>query len=244
MMGLARGGSREFWFMGGNPYVNLLYLPFTFLSISYVLDGIIAGRGFRPVVDAPLLAAYFIGHGVAAHFINEAYSNRVLDGRAGDMARIAVAGYGALAAAAALGMIAVAEAGWNPFLIAVGALEVALLVAYNHPASRPAHNDVTVAVAVGALPALAGYFASGGPPSATAALTALACALLVSLEITPSRFVKRWRRGPEPRAIVYADGSMDRIDLRDLVERPERVIKIMLALSYVMPVLLYAIARC
>ncbi|MGC9117168.1 MAG: hypothetical protein ACP5ID_06220, partial [Conexivisphaera sp.] len=70
------------------------------------------------------------------------------------------------------------------------------------------------------------------------------CAIMVSLEITPSRFVKRWRRGPEPRAIVYADGSAEEIDPRALIERPERVIKLVLALSYLMQVLLYAVVAC
>ncbi|MEM3702215.1 MAG: hypothetical protein QXH93_05800 [Conexivisphaerales archaeon] len=37
--------------MNQNLYYNLLYLPFTFLSISYVLDGLIVGHNFIFLAD-------------------------------------------------------------------------------------------------------------------------------------------------------------------------------------------------
>ncbi len=216
-------------------YYNLLYLPFTFLSISYVLDGLIIGRRFIVLADLMLIIAYFIGHGIATHFINEAYSMHFTV----RVRRIKIMGYASLVVSAAFGAVALYILRWNPYLLAIGILEIAFLITYNHPRTSFMHNDASVGVSVGALPALAGYVAAAGYISVNSLVLAAVCGLIIMLEITPSRFVKHWRRRPsEPVKVVFSDGSEEAVTLSSLIERPERTIKIMVVLSYLLPVLL------
>jgi len=64
--------------------------------------------------------------------------------------------------------------------------------------------------------------------------------LIVLLEITPSRFVKHWRRkASDPDMVIFKDGTKEPITLKSLIERPERTIKIMVVLSYLLPVFLF-----
>ncbi|MGC8557592.1 MAG: hypothetical protein ACP5NC_01175 [Nitrososphaeria archaeon] len=226
--------------MNQNLYYNLLYLPFTFLSISYVLDGLIIGYRFVLLADAMLLAAYFAGHGIASHFINEAYSMHFTDQHT--VEKIKVIGYSSLGVSVFFGAIAIEILKWNPYLMAVGLLEIFFLITYNHPKTSYMHNDAVVGVSVGALPALAGYIAAAGYISVESLLLASICTLIVLLEITPSRFVKQWRRkASDPDMVIFKDGTAEPITLKSLVERPERTIKIMVVLSYLLPVFLFFI---
>ncbi|MEM0097335.1 MAG: hypothetical protein QXK57_01495 [Conexivisphaerales archaeon] len=223
--------------MNQNLYYNLLYLPFTFLSISYVLDGLIVGHNFIFLADLMLVLAYFVGHGIASHFINEAYSMHFTDYR--EARKIRSVGYFSLFLSALIGAVALAILKWNPYLLIIGILEIGFLITYNHPKTGFMHNDATVGVSVGALPALAGYVAAKGLLSLNAVLLALICTLIILLEITPSRFVKHWRRKPsEPVKVIFNDGSEEAVTLKSLIERPERTIKIMVVLSYLLPVFL------
>ncbi|MGC8661149.1 MAG: hypothetical protein ACP5TZ_01425 [Nitrososphaeria archaeon] len=228
---------KEFWFMNQNLYYNLLYLPFTFLSISYVLDGLIVGHNFILFADLMLILAYFVGHGIASHFINEAYSMHFADYN--ESRKIKSIGYSSLALSALLGAVSLAILKWNVYLLTIGVLEIAFLITYNHPKTSFMHNDATIGVSVGALPALAGYVAATGSVSLNAMILAIICTLIILLEITPSRFVKHWRRKPsEPVKVIFNDGSEETVTLKSLVERPERTIKIMVVLSYLLPVFL------
>ncbi len=221
--------------MNQNLYYNLLYLPFTFLSISYVLDGLIIGRNFIIIADIMLIIAYFIGHGIASHFINEAYSMHFT----GQVRKIKLIGYFSLTLSVLFGAVSLYMLKWNIYLLIIGLLEIALLITYNHPKTGFMHNDATIGVSVGALPALAGYVAAAGYISINAVILALICALVILLEITPSRFVKHWRRRPsEPVKVIFSDGSEETVTLKSLIERPERTIKIMVVLSYLLPVFL------
>jgi heme O synthase-like polyprenyltransferase len=229
---------KEFWFMNQNLYYNLLYLPFTFLSISYVLDGLFIGYRFVLLADAMLLVAYFVGHGIASHFINEAYSMHFTDQH--EARKIKVIGYSSLGLSALFGAIALYVLKWNPYLVAVGLLEIFFLITYNHPKTSYMHNDAVVGVSVGALPALAGYIAAAGYISVESLFLASICMLIVLLEITPSRFVKHWRRkASDPDMVIFKDGTKEPITLKSLIERPERTIKIMVVLSYLLPVFLF-----
>jgi hypothetical protein len=226
--------------MNQNLYYNLLYLPFTFLSISYVLDGLIVGRNFILLADLLLILAYFVGHGIASHFINEAYSMHFSDYR--EARKIKSIGYLSLTISALLGAVSLALLKWNLYLLTIGILEIAFLITYNHPKTSFMHNDATIGVSVGALPALAGYVAATSSLSINGAILALLCTLIILLEITPSRFVKHWRRKPsEPVKVVFDDGSEENVTLKSLIERPERTIKIMVILSYLLPVFLVAL---
>ena len=226
--------------MNQNLYYNLLYLPFTFLSISYVLDGLIVGRSFNIPADVMLLIAYFFGHGIASHFINEAYSMRFTDHR--EARKLKVIGYSSVVVSVLFGLISLYLLRWNVYLLAIGIMEVVFLITYSHPKTSFMHNDATVCIAVGVLPALAGYVAAAGYISLKSLLLAAVCSFIVLLEITPSRFVKRWRRKQsEPVKVVYEDGSEESVTLRAMIERPERVIKVVVVLSYIMPVFLAAL---
>ncbi len=229
--------------MGHNIYVDLMYLPYTFLSISYLLDGIIVAGRFLITADAFLILAYFFGHGFASHFINEAYSSHFAESISAFKAK--VIGYFSLLLSSFFGLTAAAILKWNIYLLAVGVLEIFFMITYNLPLTSFFHNDLVVSVAVGSLPALAGYIAADGSLSMMPFLLAALCGLIVSLEITPSRFIKRWRRMPsEPVKVVLKDGTEVALSLNDLVNRPERVIKIMLVISYLLPAFLFLLRIC
>ena len=223
--------------MNQNLYYNLLYLPFTFLSVSYVIDGLIVGKNFKILADVMLVLAYFFGHGLASHFINEAYSMHFTDYR--EARKLKIIGYSSVVISVLFGLISLSLLRWNAYLLAIGMMEVAFLITYSHPRTSFMHNDATVCIAVGALPALAGYVAAAGYISLNSLLLATVCSFIVLLEITPSRFVKRWRRKQsEPVKVVYQDGSEESITLKAMIERPERVIKVVVVLSYILPVFL------
>ena len=225
--------------MSNNAYLNLLYLPFTFLSISYAICGMILSWKLYLIPDVLLVITYFIGHGVSAHYVNEAYSGRTLST---DKLRFAKnVGYGSLLVVIGLGVLLLYLVKWSVYLLLIGLLELAFIILYNHPKTKVMHSDFSVGVAVGALPALAGYFVSGEAPSFGVILLALLCFLVVLLEIIPSRYIKGWKRKPTPLKVIFSDGSEEKIDLQALVKKPEDVIKVMLGITYLLPVFLFVI---
>lgn len=230
---------KEFWFMGHNDYINLLYLPYTAIVFSFLIDGMVVS-GFPHIADdILLLAAYFFGLGVSAHYLNEAYSHRLMDrDRASVLKRV---GSISLIIAAGMGAYLVVSLSNVPLMI-IGIVEVLAVIFYNHPRFSAFHSDLFFSLAWGGLPSLAGFVI--GRESITMSAIALfaVTSFLGSLEITPSRHVKYWRRREaDIEKVVFKDGGEVRSSIELMIKRPERAIKLLSVLCYIMPVLLYLV---
>ncbi len=225
---------REFWFMGRHVYLNLLYLPYTFLSLSYALAGWVLAGMSHPYAALVLLAALFAGHGLSAHLINAHYRGPSRRGK-----NLLVLGVVSLAASVVLGVYALRLSFSYP-LIAVGIAEIIIVIGYSHPLTGFLHNIFTVCAGVGLLPALAGYLVSSDAIRPPAIGISALCFFIVLFEIIPSRSIKSWRRTPARGIrVTLNDGSERLMSVEEVVRAEEDVIKAMLALSYALPIIVY-----
>ena len=142
---LRGGGWRDYW--------SLLHPPYTLWHLSYVA----LGAALAPHPDARvvggMLLAFALAVGVGAHAFDELRGRPL---RTGISARMLVAlGSLGLAAALAIGVLAVPVVGPGVLLfVAAGGLLV-LLYAFEAPL---VHSDAGFALAWGAFPALTGFF--------------------------------------------------------------------------------------
>lgn len=163
---LAPGGWRD--------YVTLLHPPYTAWHLSYVVLGAALAPEWRPGILGLALAAFFLGMGVGAHALDE-LQGRPLQTRIGRTTLVVLAVV-SLAAAAGIGIgTAVATNLWLLVFVAVGSF---IVVAYNLELfGGRFHNTLWFALAWGALPVLATYFATAetirGEAVAAAAFAAL-----------------------------------------------------------------------
>ncbi|MDG7036319.1 MAG: hypothetical protein JRN37_00875 [Nitrososphaerota archaeon] len=230
---------KEFWFMGHNDYINLLYLPYTAIVFSFIIDGMVLSGVPDIMSDILLLVAYFFGLGISAHYLNEAYSHRLMDrGRA---SVLKIIGTASLIVAAGLGGYLVVTLSNVPLMI-IGIIEVLAVILYNHPRFNAAHNDFFFSVAWGGLPSLAGFMLGHEVITVSALALFAVTSILGSLEITPSRHVKYWRRrDADIEKVLFKDGKEMQSSVELMIKRPERSIKLLSVLCYIMPVLLYLV---
>jgi hypothetical protein len=163
---LAPGGWRD--------YVTLLHPPYTAWHLSYVVLGAALAPEWRPGILGLALAAFFLGMGVAAHALDE-LQGRPLQTRIGRTTLVALAVVSLLAAAAIGIGTALATSPWLLAFVAVGSF---IVVAYNLELfGGRFHGTLWFALAWGALPVLATYFATAetirGEAVAAAAFAAL-----------------------------------------------------------------------
>ena len=163
---LAPGGWRD--------YVTLLHPPYTAWHLSYVVLGAALAPDWRPGILGLALAAFFLGMGVGAHALDE-LQGRPLQTQIG---RRTLAGLGAasLFAATAIGVVtAVYTSLWLLLFVAAGAF---IAVAYNLELfGGRFHGTLWFALAWGAVPVLATYFAA----AETIRLDAVAAAFFAAL---------------------------------------------------------------
>jgi hypothetical protein len=195
---LASGGWRD--------YVTLLHPPYTAWHLSYVAIGAALAPQWRPDILGLALLAFFLGMGIAAHALDELHG-RPLQTRIGSRMLAALAGV-SLAAAVAIGVgTAFATSPWLLVFVGAGAF---IAVAYNLELfGGRFHGDLWFALAWGALPLLATYFAAAD----TIRLEALAASSFAALASfaqrtlsTPVRFMRRreGRLSPIGRQMEHA----------------------------------------
>jgi len=163
---LAPGGWRD--------YVTLLHPPYTAWHLSYVVLGAALAPEWRPGILGLALAAFFLGMGVGAHALDE-LQGRPLQTRIGRTTLVVLAVVSLLAAAGIGIGTAVATDLWLLVFVAVGSF---IVVAYNLELfDGRFHNTLWFALAWGALPVIATYFAAAetirGEAVAAAAFAAL-----------------------------------------------------------------------
>jgi hypothetical protein len=187
-------------------YVTLLHPPYTLWHLSYVAIGAALAPHWRPSIMVLGLLAFFLGMGVAAHALDELHG-RPLQTRIPDRVLVALAGAG-LAAAAGIGVgVALQSSLWLLAFVACGAF---IAVAYNLELfGGRLHGTLWFALAWGALPLLATYFAAAGVVRVEAVLAAAFAALTSWAQrvlSTPVRMMRRQVRAVTGR-IELADGT-------------------------------------
>jgi MFS family permease len=217
---LAPGGWRD--------YVTLLHPPYTLWHLSYVCIGAALAPKFRWDILGLALLAFFLGMGIAAHALDEAHG-RPLATRIGRRTLFALAAL-SLAAATAIGVVAAVWTSlWLLAFVAAGAF---IAIAYNLELfGGRFHGDVWFALAWGALPVLATFFAVAETISLEAVLGAAFAALLSHAQrrlSTPVRLVRRRVVGVSGR-IELSDGEAIPITRETLMEEPERALRALTA---------------
>jgi hypothetical protein len=205
-------------------YVTLLHPPYTLWHLSYVAIGAALAPHWRPSIMVLGLLAFFLGMGVAAHALDELHG-RPLQTRIADRVLVALAGT-SLAAAAGIGVAVALRT--NLWLLAFVACGAFIAVAYNLELfGGRLHGDPWFALAWGAFPVLAAYFAAAETIRAEALFAAAFAALLSHAQrrlSTPVRLVRRRVREVSGR-IDLRDGTSVQITPDVLTAESERALK-------------------
>jgi len=217
---LAPGGWRD--------YVTLLHPPYTAWHLSYVVIGAALAPQWRPGILGLALAAFFLGMGVGAHALDELHG-RPLQTRIGPATLVALA-FISLLAAAAIGIATALET--NLWLLAFVGAGAFIAVAYNLELfGGRFHGTLWFALAWGALPVLATFFAAAGAIRAEAALAAAFAALVSWAQrvlSTPVRMVRRQVRNVSGR-IELTDGTELPVTRDSLSHFPETALRLLSA---------------
>jgi hypothetical protein len=217
---LAPGGWRD--------YVTLLHPPYTAWHLSYVAIGAALAPHFRGWVLGLALAAFFLGMGVAAHALDELHG-RPLETRISRRRLIVLAAV-SLAGAAAIGIVtALYTSLWLLAFVAGGTF---IAVAYNLELfGGRFHGDLWFALAWGAFPVLATYFAAAETIRVEAVLAAAFAALFSHAQRLLSTPVRRLRR--QARAVAgqidLVDGTSIPITRETLTVDAERALRVLAA---------------
>jgi len=217
---LAPGGWRD--------YVTLLHPPYTAWHLSYVAIGAAIAPRWRPGILGLALLAFFLGMGIAAHALDE-LRGRPLQTRIGAKTLVALAA-ASLAAAAGIGVgTAIHTSLWLLVFVATGAF---IAVAYNLELfGGRFHNGVWFALAWGALPLLATFFAAASELRIEALLAGAAAALLSYVQrilSTPVRLVRRRVRAVSGR-IELTDGTELPVTRETLAAHAELALRVLSA---------------
>jgi hypothetical protein len=217
---LAPGGWRD--------YVTLLHPPYTAWHLSYVAIGAAIAPRWRPGILGLALLAFFLGMGIGAHALDE-LRGRPLQTRIGAKMLVALATV-SLAAAAGIGVgTAVHTSLWLLVFVVAGAF---IAVAYNLELfGGRFHNGLWFALAWGALPVLATFFAAAAELRVEAVLAAGGAALLSYVQrvlSTPVRLVRRRVRAVSGR-IELADGTELPVTRETLAAQPELALRVLSA---------------
>jgi hypothetical protein len=232
---------REAWFFTRHEVINLLYLPYTGMVLSYVVIGAMTAPVLYIDRLGAALLAYFLGLGVGAHFLNEADGRHAQTGLS-PRALWAI-GLAALAGATGIGLYyALSVTLW---LLPLIAAQVFFVLAYNvtRIGGTRFRGDAWFAVSWAALPFVTSHYLQTQTLTWGTGLLALALALTAAIQAGLSRWLKSWRRGPPlaglvlratPVPIPYTTG--------ELIERPERALRLV-ALLVVVLALAFVVAR-
>ena len=209
-------------------YVTLLHPPYTLWHLSYVAIGAALAPQWRPGILVLGLAAFFLGMGVAAHALDE-LRGRPLQTRIGARTLVGLATV-ALAAAAGLGLVAALRT--SLWLLAFVVVGVFIAVAYNLELfGGRLHGDPWFALAWGAFPVLAAYFAAAETIRLEAVFAAAFAALLSHAQrrlSTPVRLVRRRVRSISG-AIELQDGATVPITAATFTAESERALQALAA---------------
>ncbi len=210
----SRGGPlRDLW--------TLLHPPYTSMVLAYVTLGAALSDRFDPLRWGCLLLAYFLGLGCAAHFLDEARGHPW--GTGFSTRRLLVLAALTLLTAVGIGVY-LAWTFYLGFLVFVAA-ETFFAFAYNLEwFSGRFHTDAWFAVSWAALPFLASFYVQDGDLPVWSIAVAGALASTAAVQISLSRWVKGYRRGPSLVALTDVRGTRN-ISTQEMIERPQRALR-------------------
>lgn len=208
----------EFW--------TILHLPYTAMSLSFLAVGFGIAGVQRWDVLAWVMLAYFLGLGIAAHAFDQLPSQGSRYVRYLKPIELLAIGLWSLTIAIIIGIYWMSMLGaWH--LLWIIPIQSFFVVAY--PISKFGkgffHNDIWFAVSFGFIPVMAGYYINTLTLNLEFVPWALVAALISGIEITLSRYVRKWRRN------VYL------LQEPSVVDRPERALKLLCILSYLLAII-------
>lgn len=186
-------------------FYNLLHLPYTGMVLAFVVTG--AGLAPKIYPDRLLatLLAYLLGLGVAAHAFDQ------LEPRGSHyvqhLTRAELVKIGAFALFGAIGLGAYYAITLSPFLLPFIGVGVFFAFAYPLPsyiAGGRFHNNLSFAFSWGFLPFLTSYYVNSLSITPQALLFGVPMALVASMEIVLSRYVRKARREGLPKNFYEA----------------------------------------
>ena len=201
-------------------YVTLLHVPYTAWLLGYV----VLGSATAPVVHLDRVGwvtlAFFLAVGIGAHALDE-YRDRPFHTAISDRWLLGIGALG-IAGAIAVGVHAsLTLSPWAAPFVVFGGL---IVLAYNMEwFGGRFHNGLWFAVAWGAFPPLAGYWANARRLDPEAFAVAAACFGLSVAQRALSIQAKRLRRGAASISgeIRFRDGTVEEITTSSLVSAPE-----------------------
>lgn len=209
-------------------WVTLLHPPYTVWHLSYVVLGAAAAPQVHLERVAGLALAFFLAVGLSAHALDE-LRGRPLRTRLPDgwlLGTAVVSLVGALVVGAAASMTI------SPWAIPFVLFGGIMVPAYNLEWARGRlHTDAWFALAWGAFPALAGYWANAERLDVQALLVASGCFALSLAQRALSKSVKRLRRDAVGVSgkIEYRDGTVEVLSMSRLLAAPEAALRLMAA---------------
>ena len=219
------------WYAAGGPgrwrdFWTLLHIPYTSMVLAYT----VIGASLAPDLDLSrlglLLLAYVLGLGIGAHFLDEARGHPWKTGFSTAFL-VAVAAV-SLAAASAIGVHLALEV--SLWLLGFVLAELLFALAYNLEwFGGRFHTDIWFAVSWGALPLMTSAFVQDPAIPLWLPLVAAGAACTAGIQISLSRWVKGYRRGRPVSALRFSDSSESRVDTEELVRRPQRALKLVVA---------------
>ena len=213
----ARGGTlwKDFW--------TLLHPPYTSMVLAYVTIGGCLSPTLHTDRLVGLLLAYLLGLGGAAHFLDETrghpwgtgFSNRTLY----------FLTFFTLTPAAGIGLYY----SWavSPWFLSFVILGMFFAFAYNLEWFKGRfHTDLWFAISWGGLPFLTSYYLQTLSLQPWAFVLAATLACTAGIQITLSRWIKGYRRGPSLAALSFLDGRSEPLQTDQLIARPQRALKL------------------
>jgi len=178
----------------------MLHPPYTLMVLSFVVMGAALSPRFSVPVLVATLAAYFLGLGVGAHFLDQITGMGSRYVRHWSDLALWVGGLASLGAAIAIGVLGA----WlvvGPGLLVLVAVQAAC--AFGYPLAPVfkgvLHRDSVFAVSWGSLPFLTSFYAQSGGVTVPALFLGGGLAAVAVAEIRISRISRRLRRTARER---------------------------------------------
>jgi hypothetical protein len=204
----------------------VLHPPYTLWHLSYVVIGATIAPEFDGVTLAATVIAFFLAVGVCAHSLDELHGRPLRTNIAAW--QLVAAAVLSLSGAVALGIIGFTRVG--PGLAVFIAIGVVLTCGYNlELLGGCLHNDVTFAVAWGAVPVLTAYYAQARTLGAPALLAAGGCYLLSNAQRSLSTRARQLRRrvATVRGEVVYHNGHSEPLTTTLMLAPLEAALKAM-----------------
>lgn len=225
---------------------TILHLPYTLMCIAFLAVGFAIHKPVNWELFGAAILAYFLGLGLAAHAFDQLSLTGSRYVKYLTRRELLAIGISSLITAIAIGVFYMVKYSlWH--LIWLIPLQAIFAIGYpiGETFRGKLHNDISFSFSFGALPPLVGFYVNTGELSLVVLPFMVLCGLVAYIEILLSRQCRRLRK--ELREGIIRMGDLvftprkDSIPAiyRDLIEKPEKALKVLCLLSYVLPFCLF-----